>query len=101
MTTKATATTTIPDEPRLTLSQAARILGLHHSTTFKLVKTGQLRAVKVGRNWGTYRSWVNEYLLARQNVGDQGDRPQQTIVIPNDDAAIAEVLSRNGIAFAD
>ena len=101
----AAAADSIPDEPQLTLRQAASRLGVHYQTAMRLVNDGQLRAVKVGKRWGTYASWINEYLLSQQNAGQQNAGLQDTTTIgplaaEPVDPEVDRRLAGHGVSFA-
>lgn len=55
---------TDPD-PILDRTAAAAVLGVHMDTLMALVRSGELRAARVGRGrgqWRIRRSWIHDYL---------------------------------------
>jgi excisionase family DNA binding protein len=50
------------EEQVLTLEEVARVLRVSRKTAEKLVHTGKIRAVKVGRVWRIPRSALEEFL---------------------------------------
>lgn len=89
----------IPDEPKQTVRQAAKSLGVCYQSALSLINTGQLRAVKIGSRWATYQSWINDYLLSRQNQ-DQPASPSaepQPLLSPETEAQ----LGQHGVQFAN
>lgn len=93
------AKNSIPSEPRQTLRQAAASLGVCYQTAHRLVNAGELRAVKIGSRWATYQSWINDYLLSRQNQ-DQPASPSaepQPLLSPETEAQ----LGQHGVQFAN
>lgn len=51
-----------PEVLTLTVSEAARVLGVSRSTAYECVRTGQLRAVRLGRRLVVPRSAIEELL---------------------------------------
>ena len=49
-------------EPLKPLSEMSEIAGLVPDALKHAAQQGKLKAVKIGRNWATTRSWVMEYL---------------------------------------
>lgn len=58
-------------ENLLTLQQAADRLGVHYHTARKLVRTGELRASRIGfgpgKHWRVPESAINEYIESTSN----------------------------------
>lgn len=93
------STNSIPDESKMNLRQAAASLGVCYQTAHRLVNTGELRALKIGSRWITYQSWINDYLLSRQNQ-DQPASPSaepQPLLSPETEAQ----LGQHGVQFAN
>ena len=49
-------------EKYITIPELARILGVSRITVFKKVKKGQIKAMKVGRNYAIPRRYLDEIL---------------------------------------
>jgi len=64
------------ESERLTLTEAARLLGVHPNTIRKRIKSGSLRAHKVVTENGL------AYVLSRQDLG-LGGPPAPTTVVPS------------------
>lgn len=62
----------------LTLEQAARLLRLHPSTVYRMVKRGEIPAVKIGRVWrftmDALQDWLNGRAGGEAKVGRQRRR---------------------------
>ncbi len=52
-------------EPLLTVGEVATMMRVSNMTVYRLIKAGQLPAVRVGKNYRIRRSDVNDYLDAR------------------------------------
>lgn len=50
------------DDPVLDPQQTGDVLLVCDRTVINLIKRGELRAARVGRQWRIRRSWINEYL---------------------------------------
>ena len=53
----------------ISLSEASNISGLSASHLRKLVREGQIKGVKLGRNWLTTKEAVREYLKQERRPG--------------------------------
>jgi excisionase family DNA binding protein len=60
----------------LTLEQAARLLRLHPSTVYRMVKRGEIPAVKIGRVWRFSTETLQDWLRDRAG-GDMGVRKRE------------------------
>ena len=61
----ATANTSVPnDDPWLTVPQVSAELKIHPATVRIWIKTGRLRAVRVGREWRVRRSEVDRTVMS-------------------------------------
>ena len=53
------------DEPLLTVDDVAERLRVSNMTVYRLIKSGQLGAMRVGKNYRLQRSDVDRYLKLR------------------------------------
>jgi excisionase family DNA binding protein len=53
------------DEPLLTVGEVAGIMRVSNMTVYRLIKSGQLAAIRVGKNYRIRRSDINRYLNDR------------------------------------
>ncbi|MEW6381429.1 MAG: helix-turn-helix domain-containing protein [bacterium] len=58
----------VKQEEILTTKEVMEYLKVTRPTVFKLIKTGQLRAAKVGRDYRIYRSDVDDFLKKASNL---------------------------------
>ena len=57
-------------EPLLTVGEVATLMRVSNMTVYRLIKAGQLAAIRVGKNYRIRRSDVDRYLTERSvNVG--------------------------------
>lgn len=49
----------------ITIPQLAKILGLSRIAVFKKVKNGEIKAVKIGRNYAISRDFLNTHILGQ------------------------------------
>lgn len=59
-------------QPYLSTGEAARILGVHPTAVWQMVKLGRLPAIKVGKNWIIPRDVLLEF--AKDYVKGPGPR---------------------------
>jgi excisionase family DNA binding protein len=52
-------------EPLLTVGEVAGIMRVSNMTVYRLIKSGQLAAIRVGKNYRIRRSDVDRYLTDR------------------------------------
>ena len=52
-------------EPLLTVGEVARVMRVSNMTVYRLIKSGQLSAVRVGKNYRIRRRDVGRYLTER------------------------------------
>lgn len=52
-------------EPLLTVGEVAGIMRVSNMTVYRLIKSGQLGAIRVGKNYRIRRSDVDRYLQER------------------------------------
>jgi excisionase family DNA binding protein len=52
-------------EPLLTVGEVASIMRVSNMTVYRLIKSGQLGAIRVGKNYRLRRKDVESYLSAR------------------------------------
>jgi excisionase family DNA binding protein len=52
-------------EPLLTVGEVAQIMRVSNMTVYRLIKSGQLSAVRVGKNYRVRRSDVDKYFTER------------------------------------
>ena len=52
-------------EPLLTVGEVAELMRVSNMTVYRLIKSGQLAAVRVGKNYRIRRSDVSRYLDER------------------------------------
>lgn len=58
-------------EPLLTVGEVATLMRVSNMTVYRLIKAGQLSAIRVGKNYRIRRSDVDRYLTERAvNVQD-------------------------------
>jgi excisionase family DNA binding protein len=60
-------------EPLLTVGEVANIMRVSNMTVYRLIKSGQLAAIRVGKNYRLRRSDIEDYLTERA-VHVQGGR---------------------------
>jgi excisionase family DNA binding protein len=53
------------DEPLLTVDEVAHRLRVSSMTVYRLIKSGQLGAMRVGKNYRLHRSDLDRYLKLR------------------------------------
>ncbi|MGH2693886.1 MAG: helix-turn-helix domain-containing protein [Actinomycetota bacterium] len=53
------------DEPLLTVGEVARMMRVSNMTVYRLIKSGQLAAIRVGKNYRLRRKDVARYLDER------------------------------------
>jgi excisionase family DNA binding protein len=53
------------DEPLLTVGEVAQIMRVSNMTVYRLIKSGQLAAIRVGKNYRLRRKDVERYLSER------------------------------------
>ena len=59
-------------EPLLTVGEVASLMRVSNMTVYRLIKAGQLAAIRVGKNYRIRRTDVDRYLSER-SVNVQGD----------------------------
>jgi excisionase family DNA binding protein len=52
-------------EPLLTVGEVASIMRVSNMTVYRLIKSGQLAAIRVGKNYRLRRSDIEHYLTER------------------------------------
>ena len=52
-------------EPLLTVGEVAGVMRVSNMTVYRLIKSGQLSAIRVGKNYRIRRSDVDRYLTER------------------------------------
>jgi excisionase family DNA binding protein len=52
-------------EPLLTVGEVATIMRVSNMTVYRLIKSGQLAAIRVGKNYRLRRSDIEHYLTER------------------------------------
>ncbi|MGH2806714.1 MAG: helix-turn-helix domain-containing protein [Actinomycetota bacterium] len=52
-------------EPLLTVGEVATVMRVSNMTVYRLIKSGQLSAIRVGKNYRIRRSDVERYLTDR------------------------------------
>jgi excisionase family DNA binding protein len=61
------------DDPLLTVGEVAGIMRVSNMTVYRLIKSGQLAAIRVGKNYRIRQRDVDRYLSARAvHLGDEG-----------------------------
>jgi excisionase family DNA binding protein len=60
------------EEPLLTVGEVAQIMRVSNMTVYRLIKSGQLAAIRVGKNYRIRRKDVERYLTDR-TVHVEGD----------------------------
>jgi excisionase family DNA binding protein len=61
------------DEPLLTVGEVAGVMRVSNMTVYRLIKSGQLGAIRVGKNYRIRRKDVERY-LAQRAVWAENDR---------------------------
>lgn len=59
-------------EPLLTVGEVAGLMRVSNMTVYRLIKSGQLSAIRVGKNYRIRRTDVDRYLSER-SVNFRGD----------------------------
>lgn len=59
-------------EPLLTVGEVASLMRVSNMTVYRLIKAGQLAAIRVGKNYRIRRTDVDRYLSER-SVNVQGE----------------------------
>lgn len=60
-------------EPLLTVGEVASLMRVSNMTVYRLIKAGQLAAIRVGKNYRIRRADVDRYLTERSvNVKGEG-----------------------------
>ena len=54
------------DDPLLTVGEVAQVMRVSNMTVYRLIKSGQLAAIRVGKNYRIRRSDVERYLSDRE-----------------------------------
>lgn len=52
-------------EPLLTVGEVAQLMRVSNMTVYRLIKSGQLSAIRVGKNYRIRRSDIERYLTDR------------------------------------
>lgn len=52
-------------EPLLTVGEVASVMRVSNMTVYRLIKSGQLRAIRVGKNYRLRRRDIEQYLSQR------------------------------------
>ena len=52
-------------EPLLTVGEVAGVMRVSNMTVYRLIKSGQLAAIRVGKNYRIRRSDIDRYLTER------------------------------------
>ena len=52
-------------EPLLTVGEVAQLMRVSNMTVYRLIKSGQLSAIRVGKNYRIRRSDIERYLTQR------------------------------------
>ena len=60
------------EEPLLTVGEVAQVMRVSNMTVYRLIKSGQLAAIRVGKNYRIRRKDVERYLTDRA-VRVEGD----------------------------
>ena len=53
------------EEPLLTVGEVAQLMRVSNMTVYRLIKSGQLAAIRVGKNYRIRRNDVERYLTDR------------------------------------
>ena len=53
------------EEPLLTVGEVAAVMRVSNMTVYRLIKSGQLAAIRVGKNYRIRRGDVDRYLAER------------------------------------
>lgn len=61
------------DDPLLTVSEVARLMRVSNMTVYRLIKSGQLAAIRVGKNFRIRRRDVGRYLDERAVHYEEGE----------------------------
>jgi excisionase family DNA binding protein len=71
----------------MTLEEAASFLKVSETTVYQLVRSGELKARKVGREWRILKSQLVEFLKqdGSQDAATQGATIQDATILPDED----------------
>lgn len=58
--------------PVMTIEEVAEYLKVHSQTVYKMVREGQIKAVKVGRGWRVHKETLDNYLKGGQGNDKRG-----------------------------
>jgi excisionase family DNA binding protein len=69
----------------MTLEEAASFLKVSETTVYQLVRSGELKARKVGREWRILKSQLVEFLKQDTETTTQDSAIQDTTILPDED----------------
>jgi putative molybdopterin biosynthesis protein len=69
------ATITLADRPVYTLDEVAQLFESSWRTIYRLVQRGELRALRIGREWRVSRAEVTRFLNEREMI--ENPRPRK------------------------
>ena len=61
-------------EPLLTVGEVAQVMRVSNMTVYRLIKAGQLSAIRVGKNYRIRRSDIERYLSDRAVIVEPGEQ---------------------------
>lgn len=63
----------IANDPLLTVAEVAALMRVSNMTVYRLIKTGDLMAIRVGKNFRIRESDIDRYLDGRAVFPEQGE----------------------------
>lgn len=63
---------TLPDSPLMTVAEVAEVLRVSRMTVYRLIKGGELTAIRVGKNYRIRRQDLEAYLTSGSVQADEG-----------------------------
>lgn len=62
----------LPDSPLMTVAEVAEVLRVSRMTVYRLIKAGELTAIRVGKNYRVRRRDLEGYLASGSVRADEG-----------------------------
>lgn len=61
----------VPEAPLMTVAEVAEVLRVSNMTVYRLIKSGELGAIRVGKNYRIRRADLHTYLETRSVQTDE------------------------------